>query len=79
MPYEHRNTAQRVATLSLGQLPVYPPDPEGVPQADLDRHPADGKVFLVPYSPDPARLQPFRILLGLGHVALHVAGRLFPA
>src|SRR5215217_5056952 len=79
IPHEHRNTAQRAATLPLRQLPVYPPDSEGVPEADLGRLPPDGEKFLVPNPPDPARLQPFGELLGFGHVSLHVAGRLFPS
>jgi hypothetical protein len=45
---------------------------------DLGRLPLDGEEFSVPYPPDPARLQPFRKLLWLGHVALDVARRLFP-
>jgi hypothetical protein len=56
MPYEHRNTAQGATTLPLRQLPVYPPDPKGVLKADLERLPLDGKVFLIPYPPDPAGL-----------------------
>src|SRR5215217_5535192 len=76
---EHRNTAQRAVTLPPRQFPIYPPDPEGVPEADLNRLPLDGKEFLVPNPPDPTRLQPLRKLLGFGHVALHVAGHLFPS
>jgi len=78
MPYEHCNAPQGAATLPPPQLPVYPSDSEGVPEADSSRLPPDREQFLVPHPPDPARLQPFRKLLGFGHVALHVAGRLFP-
>jgi hypothetical protein len=41
IPYEHRSAAQGAATLPASQLPVYPPDPEGVLEADLDRLPLD--------------------------------------
>src|SRR5215208_453502 len=78
IPYEHRNAAQGATTLPPSQLPVYPPDPEGVPEAGLGRLPPDGKEFLVPDPPDPARLQPLGKFLGFGHVALDVAGHLFP-
>src|SRR5215217_6603292 len=78
VPYEHRDVLQGAGALPPRQLPIDPPDPEGVPEADLDRLPPDGEEFLVPDPPDPAGLQPFRKLLGLGHVALHVAGRLLP-
>src|SRR5215210_3006627 len=79
MPYEHCNGAQGAATLPLRKSPVYPSDPEGLPEADLGPLPSDGEEFLVPDPPDPAGLQPLGKLLGLGHVALHVAGRLFPS
>ena len=79
MPYEHRNTAQGATALPSRQLPVDPPDPKGVSEADLDLLPPDGEEFLIPYPPDPAGLQPIRKHLGLGHVALGVAGRLFPS
>src|SRR5918999_677905 len=68
MPYEHRNTAQGATALPSRQLPVDPPDPKGV-----------SEEFLIPYPPDPAGLQPIRKHLGLGHVALGGAGRLFPS
>jgi hypothetical protein len=73
MSHEHRNAAKGTATLSPRQLPVYPSDYEGIPEADLDRLPLDWEQVLVPDPPDPARLQPFGELLGFGHVALHVA------
>jgi hypothetical protein len=65
MPHEHRNTAQRAATLSLRKFPVYPSDLVGVPEANLGRLPPDGEVFLIPYPPDPACLQPLGKLLWL--------------
>jgi hypothetical protein len=79
MPHEHCNATQGAATPPLSQIPIDPPDPEGVPEADLDRLPLDGEEFLVPDSPDPAGLQPFGELLGFGHVALHVARYLSPS
>ena len=66
MTHEHRNTAQVAATLPPRQLPVYPSDLVGVPEADLDRLPTNGEEFLVPYPPDPARLKSLWELLGLG-------------
>ena len=50
MPYEHRNTAQGATALPSRQLPVDPPDPKGVSEADLDLLPPDGEEFLIPYS-----------------------------
>jgi hypothetical protein len=41
IPDEHRNAAQVTATLLPSQLSVYPPDSEGVPEADLDLLPPD--------------------------------------
>src|SRR5215211_2061673 len=72
--YEHCNATQGTATLPPRQLPVDPPDPEGVPEADLYLLPPDGNQVPLPYPPDPACLQPLWELLWLGHVALHVAG-----
>src|SRR5919107_4675431 len=69
MPHEHRNTAQVAATLPPRQLPVDPSDSEGILEANLGRLPPDREQSFVPYSPDPARLQPLWKLLGLGQVA----------
>src|SRR5215217_2366353 len=60
MPYEHRHAAQRATALPPRQLPVDPPDPEGVPETDLGRLPSDGEEFLVPDPPDPACLATLR-------------------
>src|SRR4051795_2974312 len=78
VPHEYRHPAQRATSLPPRQLPVYPPDLVGVPEADLGRLPPDGEESLVPYPPDPTRLQPLGELLGLGQVTLRVAGRLLP-
>jgi hypothetical protein len=43
MPYKHCYAAQGATTLPPRQLSVYPPDLEGVPEADLDRLPLDGR------------------------------------
>jgi hypothetical protein len=42
VPYEHRDVLQGAGALPPRQLPIDPPDPEGVPEADLDRLPPDG-------------------------------------
>src|SRR4029450_3913129 len=78
MHYKHRYAAKGATTLSPRQLPVYPPDPEGLPEAHVGRLPPDWEESFVPYPRDPAGLQPFGKLLGLCHVALHVARCLFP-
>jgi hypothetical protein len=52
------------------KLSVYPSDPEGVPEADRNLLPPDGEeACLVPDFSDPARIQPLRKRLKLGHVA----------
>jgi hypothetical protein len=42
IPYEHSSAVQGAATLPLRKPPIYPPDPEGVPEADLDCLPPYG-------------------------------------
>src|SRR5215211_2123874 len=56
MPHEHRKMAQGATTFPLRKSPVYPPDPDGVPEVDFDRLPLDGEESFVPYPPDPAGL-----------------------
>src|SRR5215211_658515 len=66
--------SETIYEIASSQFPVYPPDLERIPEADLDCLPPYGKVVLVPDPPNPAGLQP----LGLGHVALHVTRDLSP-